>query len=45
MFDAPLGSSGGTAFAAARDRTGCSVTHAETALAAAGTPSAVASYP
>ena len=45
MFDAPLGSSGGTAFAAARDRTGCRVTHAETALAAAGTPSAVASDP
>jgi hypothetical protein len=45
MFDAPLGSSGGTAFAAARDRTGCRVAHAETALAAAGTPSAVASDP
>ena len=45
MFDAPLGSSGGTAFAAARDRTGCRVAHAETAPAAAGTPSAVASDP
>ena len=45
MFDAPLGSSGGTAFASARDRMGCRVAHAEAGTSAAGMPSAVASDP
>ena len=45
MFDAPLGSSGGTAFAAARDRMGCRVAHAEAGTSAAGMLSAVASDP
>ena len=45
MFGAPLGSSGGKAFAAARDRMGCRVAHAETAVPAFETPSAAASHP
>jgi len=46
MFDAPLGSSAGTAFASARDRMGCRVAQAGTSAAlGGGMPSTVASDP